>query len=274
MSNYDTYMRYLVGMEPKEPPTPPAPVDKYTPFFVHAPSNSTAYFYIVKNNSNAPTLSIETSTDGTNWSTLGETSTTSLNFLLNKGERRYIRCKTNAWGNYVSYTDVCNTIHSDEPYTVGGNIMSLLYGSDFTGEETAFPVSREYVFYGLFAPLQGSYQTPNNQLTDASQLLLPVKNVTRYSYARMFYSNPILTSSPVIMAETIGERGCMTMFYNCSSLNQVTCMATDVTANYATLNWVNGVAASGTFYKNPNMSDWPTGTSGIPDGWTVVDYQG
>ena len=35
--------------------------------------------------------------------------------------------------------------------------------------------------------------------------------------------------------------------------------------------WVKGVSSTGTFVKNPNMTSWPTGVSGIPNNWTVQD---
>jgi hypothetical protein len=61
------------------------------------------------------------------------------------------------------------------------------------------------------------------------------------------------------------------MFYGCSHLNKITCLATDISVSNCIYNWVNGVAASGTFIKNHNMSSWPTGVNGIPSSWTVQD---
>lgn len=61
------------------------------------------------------------------------------------------------------------------------------------------------------------------------------------------------------------------MFYRCSNLNTITL---GYTGNFAGApatafnGWVNGVAASGTFYYNG--SDTTTGTSAIPSGWTVI----
>lgn len=37
------------------------------------------------------------------------------------------------------------------------------------------------------------------------------------------------------------------------------------------MGWVTGVASSGTFVKHPDMASLPSGTSGIPNGWTVED---
>jgi hypothetical protein len=48
-------------------------------------------------------------------------------------------------------------------------------------------------------------------------------------------------------------------------------LATDVSADYATYDWLKNVASSGTFYKNPNAS-WSRGTRGIPSNWAVEDY--
>jgi hypothetical protein len=49
-------------------------------------------------------------------------------------------------------------------------------------------------------------------------------------------------------------------------------LATDISEWNCLNNWVDGVASSGTFVKHPDMTSLPTGTSGIPNGWTVEDY--
>ena len=60
------------------------------------------------------------------------------------------------------------------------------------------------------------------------------------------------------------------MFYGCTSLNSVTCLATDISATDCTKDWLSGVASSGTFTKAAGV-DWSgkTGFDGIPSGWTV-----
>ena len=58
------------------------------------------------------------------------------------------------------------------------------------------------------------------------------------------------------------------MFNNCSKLNNIKCLATDISATSCLTNWVKGVASSGTFVKDANTT-WPEGVSGIPTGWTV-----
>ena len=60
------------------------------------------------------------------------------------------------------------------------------------------------------------------------------------------------------------------MFKDCINLKYVKCLATDISARYCTINWVDGVqTTSGTFVKNASMSSWETGANGIPSGWTV-----
>ena len=60
------------------------------------------------------------------------------------------------------------------------------------------------------------------------------------------------------------------MFSNCSSLNNIKCLATSINADGATRGWMVRVQETGTFTKDPNAT-WDTGQDGIPTGWTVVD---
>ena len=61
------------------------------------------------------------------------------------------------------------------------------------------------------------------------------------------------------------------MFYGCTSLNYIKCLATDISATDCTNNWVSGVSSTGTFVKASSMKFWPTGNSGIPTGWAKQD---
>jgi len=60
------------------------------------------------------------------------------------------------------------------------------------------------------------------------------------------------------------------MFFGCSKLSSVTCLATNISAAYCTTNWLYGVASAGTFTKAASMTSWPTNSaSGIPSNWAV-----
>ena len=61
------------------------------------------------------------------------------------------------------------------------------------------------------------------------------------------------------------------MFEGCTNLNNVTCLATSITATSCTDDWLNGVAATGTFTKAASMTGWTLNSpNGIPEGWTVI----
>ena len=97
------------------------------------------------------------------------------------------------------------------------------------------------------------------------------ENMSTYSFYQMFRNCSNLELSPVLPAKTL-KTGCYyQMFYGCSKINRITCLATDISASNCTNGWVNGVSASGTFVKAATMTDWTTGTNGIPTGWTVIN---
>jgi len=62
------------------------------------------------------------------------------------------------------------------------------------------------------------------------------------------------------------------MFRDCTSLSNITMLATNISAYSCLLDWVKNVASTGTFTKHQDMTTLPSGDSGIPSGWTVVDY--
>ena len=45
------------------------------------------------------------------------------------------------------------------------------------------------------------------------------------------------------------------MFYNCSKMNYIKCLATDISANEFTSGWLTSVASTGTFVKAAS-ADW------------------
>lgn len=156
-------------------------------------------------------------------------------------------------------------------YKVQGNIMSLLYGDNFVGQTDL----SGYTFaFGSF--FQGaSKATPNERLLSVENLVLPATTLAQSCYQSMFINCTSITTAPILPATTLATYCYQSMFRGCSSLNNVTCLATDISATKCTYQWMNGVdgtVASGTFTKAASMSSWTTGNSGIPSGWTVVDY--
>ena len=104
-------------------------------------------------------------------------------------------------------------------------------------------------------------------LTSAPEL--PATTLANSCYSQMFYGCTSLTTAPELPATTLASGCYSNMFYSCSSLNYIKCLATTLTTAY-TSNWVDGVAASGTFVKNAKATWDVTGIHGIPKGWKVV----
>ena len=84
----------------------------------------------------------------------------------------------------------------------------------------------------------------------------------------MFARCTSLTKAPVLKAETLVDNCYNAMFNGCSALNDITMLATEITAIDCLNYWVYNVSATGTFTKAAGVT-WPTGDSGIPSGWTV-----
>jgi len=171
-------------------------------------------------------------------------------------------------------------------FAVEGNAMSLVNGDNFIGATTI----SNYQFKNLFSGC--------TSVISAENFILPATTLYGQCYDTMFGGCTSLTSAPALPATTLAYscysgmfRGCtslrtapelpatsaadnfcyQSMFNGCTNLNYIKCLATDISGISTTENWVRGVAASGTFVKDANMTGWPTGANGIPTNWTVVD---
>ena len=102
--------------------------------------------------------------------------------------------------------------------------------------------------------------------------VLPATTLAQSCYYKMFNSCTSLTTAPELPATTLALTCYYNMFKNCSNLKAVTCLAVNISATECTTDWLNGVAASGTFTKASSMMSWETGASGIPSGWTIANY--
>ena len=107
---------------------------------------------------------------------------------------------------------------------------------------------------------------------------LPATTLFANCYYEMFSGCTSLTAAPELPAATLVNWCYNRMFYGCTNLSSITMLATNIPANVGCLNdWVSGVASSGTFTKAASLiqgsetGQIPTGTSGIPEGWTVVN---
>ena len=115
-------------------------------------------------------------------------------------------------------------------------------------------------------------------LTTVPENLLPATTLANGCYESMFSNCYSLTKSPILLAPTLAN-SCYHNMFNCSSgstpqqgvLSEVTCLATDISAENCTNGWLDNVSANGTF-KCPSSTNWSSGANGIPSGWTRQDY--
>ena len=198
---------------------------------------------------------------------------------INNGQKLLLRADRDRYGTesnkYIFYTSKnCN---------IYGNIMSMLeslnfvtrlnthYAGQFNGffsgckvvsaENLVLPsILAGYDFVSMFNGCTSLVNAP----------VLPATTLTNNCYASMFKGCTSLVNAPELNAATLTRYCYYFMFNGCTSLNNIKCIATDISAAYCTERWVYGVASSGTFTKN-NQTEWTTGTSGIPSGWTVIN---
>lgn len=105
--------------------------------------------------------------------------------------------------------------------------------------------------------------------------VLPATTLVDRCYYQMFEECRALTTAPELPASSLVSYCYYRMFERCYSLSEVKCLATDISASNSVSYFLNQagsyVSGSKTFYKHPDMSDWPVGDSGIPSVWTIVD---
>lgn len=91
-----------------------------------------------------------------------------------------------------------------------------------------------------------------------------------YGLNRCFMNYRSLTyGSDLSSVTNLGTRGLERMYSSCSSLSSATVPTLSSWTTSNSSDWLVGVAATGTLY-NYGTSTIPTGTSGVPSGWTVV----
>lgn len=103
-----------------------------------------------------------------------------------------------------------------------------------------------------------------------AQDVLPMA-ITGYScYSNMFRGCTSLERAPELPSLKLISQCYAEMFYGCKKLNYIKAMTESPFDKSYTKDWVYGVASTGIFVKNKTYSNPPTGTYGIPSGWTVI----
>lgn len=114
----------------------------------------------------------------------------------------------------------------------------------------------------------GCYNTMfRNCASLATAPSLPATTLTKGCYYGMFSGCTGLVTAPELPAKTLVQECYYDMFNGCNRLNYIKCLATDGFSTSFCLNgWVANVSSIGTFVKASGVT-WPSGNSGIPNGW-------
>lgn len=218
--------------------------------------------------------------DKETWTPVTYDANNRFDIMVEAGEKLYLRSSTG-----LSESD-SNWYYfgSDSHFNVGGDIRTLL---DYT--DSTLSTAPQYCFYHLFNSATNMISAANLDLSgftiievkafmetfrDCRSLTtaptLPDAELEEYCYYAMFRQCSSLTSFPPIpdvRRKNVLQRYQYGAFlFNCGSINNITTYVTQWDTNIFS-SWVYGVAATGDFY-NLGQATIPTGTNGIPAGWT------
>jgi hypothetical protein len=204
--------------------------------------------------------------------------------VLNRGTYAYMfsGCESLTYAPLIEATTV---LDSD----MGGPLRGMFADCSklVTAPKLHFTTLKMYMFAGMFYNCTSLIEPPSLPWTELAPYCysgmfenctslitapeLPATELTPHCYRGMFSGCTSLTKAPDLLAYKLEDTCYYYMFYKCNNLNRIRMLATDTSANNCLVWWVYGVANTGTFIKNVNMTSLPTSDSGIPKNWTVQD---
>lgn len=128
---------------------------------------------------------------------------------------------------------------------------------------------------GMVAVAEGSCQYmfySATSLTNVVERLEPL-SLAEECYDSMFELCTSLTQAPELPAKELVSQCYNHMFNGCSSLNFIkAAFVTEPSTDY-TNEWVDGVAATGNFFKGIDAEWNVVGVHGVPVGWTILSFE-
>ena len=143
-----------------------------------------------------------------------------------------------------------------------GNVMSLLKGKDNFANADAIEANN--AFYGLFA---GAEKLVNST---ERKLVLPATTLKEGCYENMFSGCKGIEKAPELPAPALVKDCYKEIFYDCAKLNHVTCLATDISAEGSTKDWLGKAGTEATSAPVlETLVPMPPGSDGLPETWTA-----
>lgn len=200
-------------------------------------------------------VSLEVSTDGTNWQPW-EMVGSKYKYTLDAGQTLCIRnTSETAVALSLSSTDRWVFDFSSSVYA-SGELTSLLCRENTKISIASFP----YCFYGIF--MQTSIKTMPS--------LFNISAMGERCFQSAFENCQHLEETTPIPNVTQASNVFRNCFSSCTSLKKVILEADVISGYYYLGNWLSGVAPAGDFYCPAELTI-PIGASGIPSGWTRHD---
>ena len=166
---------------------------------------------------------------------------------------------------YTSMFEDCASLNQ-APELPATTLANSCYSGMFSGctslvRAPELPATQltEYCYYGMFSGCTSLVRAPE----------LPATQLTEYCYIYMFSGCASLNQAPELPATTLANSCYSGMFSGCTSLNHIKCLATDISAEYCTYDWLANVAAIGTFECDNKKYFTLDSPNGIPVGWTI-----
>ena len=174
---------------------------------------------------------------------------------------------TLAKGCYASMFKGCTSLTSPPAILPATTLTDNCYENMFYGC-TSLTIAPELPATKL---ADGCYRDMFNGCTNLTniQATLPATTLAGYCYYAMFSDCTSLTTAPELPATTLASNCYNYMFRGCTNLNYINAMFLSTPGSSTTYNWVDGVAATGTFVKNGDATWNEIGVDGVPTGWTI-----
>jgi len=274
---------------------------QYLTFRITSPGKIVWYLSVA----NKPAKTIQYSLDnGATWTSITAAKSTTNGFDVVAGDVVMFKGENNQYsgptGSTVTGSSYYNSFtNTTAGFTPEGNIMSLIYGDNFAGNDS-LPSNTTHNFAGLFQNCTGC-------TGDASNLIIPANELRTCCYRNMFAGTNIVTP-PKLPAMTLAIGCYINMFINAKQLEVAPdllapvlvtscyegmlhmqgsmteaqkklrycrCLATNISARNCVLNFFNdsNVAQGGVFVKAASNNSWGRGSNGIPNRWTIENEE-
>ena len=247
--------------------------------FVNNSQEVTGHFW-VKIDEDAPSnccikinhANLECNIDETGWQPYTQNS------VLELARGHKVAFRTNGaeatdWNNekFYCYMKGSSASAKDGKFSVGGNIASLIMGDSFVTDAATF--DKPYSFLDFFKN--------HKNLTDASELILPMLTCHANSYKSFFDGCTSLKSGPKELPATKMADTCYrNMFLNCSSLVDAPYIAVTKVENTCFQQMFKGctslklIKMNGANYVANCFTDWVTGLTEGGEIWLNTALQG